>query len=198
MKFPKERVIINTKIKDFLNQNSHFDILKMKDEIFENIDVLDDYAFHSLIKSAFILGDFDQVVIIYSELFKRKIETFTLTYYGLLGLLANTDIYQAVSYIKKSELLNQNAIKEYFLKDGANYSNILFLSKVDVYGTLTMVLVNFVEGIAKEVVGNIDIDNEYILFRFFDLINMLYEIGYPEEIIQKLTYALKIIFNLEV
>ena len=198
MKFPKERVIINTKIKDFLSQNNYFEILKLKDEIFESYEILDDYAFNSLIKSAFILGDFDQAVVIYTELFKRKIETFTLTYYGLLGMLANTDIYQAISYIKKSELLNQNQVKEYFLKDGANYSNILFLSKIDVYGTLSIVLVNFIEGIAKEIVGNVDIDSEYILFRFFDLINMLYEIGYPEEIIQKLTYALKIIFNLDV
>jgi len=30
------------------------------------------------------------------------------------------------------------------------------------------------------------------------LINMLYEIGYPDEIIAKLTGALKIIYNLDV
>lgn len=198
MKFPKERVVINTKIKELYEKKDFFEIVKMKDEIFANVKILDDYAFHMLIKSAFVLGDFDQVIIIYTELFKRKMESFTLTYYGLLGFLANVDIYQALSYIKRSELLNQSAVKEYFIKDGANYSNILFLSKIDVYGTLTLVLINFINGLAKEVVGNKELDSEYILFRLFDLINMLYEIGYPDAIIEKLTIALKVIFNLEI
>lgn len=198
MKFPKERVIINTKIKEFLIENNYYEVLKMKDEIIENLHVMDDYAIEALIRSAFILGDFDRVVMIYSEFFKNGIESFATTYYGFLGMLANTDIYQAISYIKKSELLNQSAVKEYFLKDGANYSNILFLSKIDNYGPLALILVNFIEGIAREVVGNIDIDNEYILFRFFDLINMLYEIGYPDEIIGMLTQALKVMFKLDI
>ena len=198
MKFPKERVTINAKIKEHLKNQEYFEILKLKDEIFENLESLDEYSIETLIMVAFHLGDFDQVIIIYSELFKRGMESFAISYYGFLAMLANTDIFQAVSYIKKSELLNQNAIKEYFLSDGANYSNILFLGKVDAYGPLALVLVNFINGISKEVVGNVEIDSEYILFRFFDLINMLYEIGYPDEIISKLTKALKIIFNLEV
>lgn len=198
MKFPKERVTINAKIKEHLKNQEYFEILKLKDEIFENLESLDEYAIETLIMVAFHLGDFDQVIIIYSELFKRGMESFAISYYGFLAMLANIDIFQAVSYIKKSELLNQNAIKEYFLSDGANYSNILFLGKVDAYGPLALVLVNFINGISKEVVGNVEIDSEYILFRFFDLINMLYEIGYPDEIISKLTQALKIIFNLEV
>ena len=198
MKFPKEKVIINNRIKEYLNDNNYFEVLKMKDEILNINYSLDDYAYESLIKCAFLLGDFDSVVLIFSELFKRNRESLKLIYYGLLGMLANTDIYQAMSFIKRSELLNQSAFKEYFLKDGANYSNILFLSKVDEYGPLALILVNFIDGISKEVVGNIDIDNEYILFRFFDLINMLYEIGYPDSVIQKLTEELKVIFNLNV
>jgi len=198
MKFPKERVVITTKIKDYLKENNYFEILKMKDEIFQNIDTLDAFPLETLIRAAFILGDFNQVVLIYTECFKQGKESFILTYYGLLGFLANVDIFHAISYIKKSELLNQAAIKEFFLNDGANYSNILNFAKLNTYFPLALILVNFVEGIAKEVVGRDDVDSEYILFRFFDLINMLYEIGYPDEIIAKLTGALKIIYNLDV
>lgn len=198
MKFPKERVVINTKIKDYLKDNKYLEIVKMKDEIFENLEKLDEFAVEQLIRSAFILGDFDKVVLIYSQCFKKKFESLVLTYYGLLGFIANLDIYQAMNYIKKSELLNQPAIKEYFLQDGANYSNILHLAKINIYCPLALILVNFVDGIAKELVGKDEIDQEYILFRFFDLINMLYEIGYPDEIITKLTGALKVIFNLEI
>ncbi len=198
MKFPKERVVINTRVKEYLNNNKYYEVIKMKDEIFSSLDVLDDYAVDALIKSAFIVGDFDMVGLIFSECFKHRKESFALLYYGMLGFLANVDIYQAVSYIKKSELLNQASIKEYFEKDGANYSNILYLSRIDTYGPLALILVNFIDGIAREIVGNDDIDREYILFRFFDLINMLYEIGYPDEIITKLTGALKVMFNLEI
>jgi len=198
MKFPKERVVLNNKIKEYLKQKQYIEIIKMKNEILDSLHILDDYTYCVLIKSAFLLGDFNNVVLIYSELFNRKIESYKLTYYGLLGLLANIDIYQALSFIKKSELLNKPEVREFFMKDGANYSNILVSGKLDLYFPLTLVLVNFIEGIAKELVGNLDIDSEYILFRFFDLVNMLYEIGYPDEIIQKLTFALKIIFNLNV
>jgi hypothetical protein len=197
MKFPKERVVLHNKIKELLSQNQYMEVLKLKDEILNSETVLDDFIYSSLAKSAFLLGDFDNVVLIYSELFKRKLESFKLTYYGLLGLLANIDIYQAISFIKRSEILNEPAIKEYFIKDGANYSNILLTSKIGKYVPLTLILVNFIEGVSKEVVGNIDLDNEYILYRFFDLINMLYELGYPDDILSYLFTAFKIIFNLD-
>lgn len=198
MKFPKDRVIINSKIKEFLENKDYYAILKMKDEILDKAGVLDEYSYNTLIKVAFVLGDFDRAIVIFSSLFQQDIENYILLYYGFLCMLANTDIYQAKSYINKSELLKDPAVQEYFLKDGANYSNIKHLSKIDINYTLTLILINFIEGISKEVTGDIEIDNEYILFRFFDLINMLYELNYPDEIINELTIALKIIFNLEV
>lgn len=197
MKFPKERVFINSKIKEYLSNEDHFSIRKLKDEILSNYETLDNYAFENLIRSTFIVGDFDQTIIIFSDLFQKGIETFPILYYGFLSFLANTDIYQVLSYIRKSTLLQSNNYQEYTNKEGANYSNILYLSKLEHYATLTLILINFIEGISREVIGNIEIDQEYILFRFFDLINMLFEIGYPVEIISSLSSSLRIIYNLD-
>ena len=41
-----------------------------------------------------------------------------------------------------------------------------------------------------------EINRDLLLFRFFDLVNLVYEIGYPLKIIQELSSAMNIIFNL--
>lgn len=198
MRFPKEKVLILNKINDLKKKNDYYGIFKLKDEILENYQVLDSSIYNSLISSTFYLGNFDQVIIIGHEFFNKDVETFEIIYYTLLALIANVDIYQAMSTIKKSKILNLEDIKEFHSSDGANYSNLLHFSDTLSSSTLSLLIVNFVEGISREMTGNIDVDHEYLLFRFFDLINMVYELGYSLEIIQDLSRAMKIIFNLEI
>jgi len=198
MKFPKEKVVITNRINELKSNSDYFGIFKMKDEILTNYDILDSSIYENLISSTFYLGNFDDVIVIGSELIANDVETFEVIYYTLLALIANVDIYQAMSLIGKSKLLNLDEIKEYHANDGANYSNLLYFSETLSSSTLALIIVNFVKGLSREMTGNVEVDHEYMLFRFFDLINMIFEIGYPLEIIQRLTRAMKIIFNLEV
>lgn len=198
MRFPKEKVIIENKINQLLKENDCYGIFIMKDEILNNYQVLEQVVFHQLISSTFYIGNFDEVCLISNQLKTVNIESFEIVYYTILSLIANTDIYQAMSYIKKSKILSNEDIKEFYTADGANYSNLLFLSDKHLMQALALLMVNFVEGLSREMTGNIDIDKEYIMFRFFDLINLVYEIGYPLAVIQELSQALKIIFNLEI
>lgn len=198
MRFPKEKVVIENKINQLLKENDYYGIFMMKDDILNNYQVLDQSVFHQLISSTFYIGNFDEVCLISNQLKAMNIESFEIIYYTILSLIANVDIYQAMSYVKKSKLLNNEDIKEFYTADGANYSNLLFLSDKSLMQALALLMVNFVEGLSREMTGNIDVDQEYIMFRFFDLINLVYEIGYPLAVIQELSHALKIIFNLEI
>lgn len=198
MRFPKEKVLITTQFNDLKKKNDIFGIAKMKDQVLENYEVLEPNIFSKLVSSTFIIGNFDDTIKIGNELIAKNIETFDILYYTLLSLIARTDIYQAMSLIKKSKILNLEEIKKFHSLEGANYSNLLNFSAALSSSTLTLLVVNFIEGIAREMTGNIDVDRDYLLFRFFDLINMVYEIGYPYEIIEELSKAIKLIFNLDV
>lgn len=197
MRFPKEKVVITTRLNDYLLNNDFFEVMKMKDEILDNYQVLEPNVFAQLISSAFLVGNFEEVIRIGEALSAKEKESFDTIYYYLLACIGITDIYRAMSFIKRSKLLNLEEIKIYHIEDGANYSNLLRFSSALSSATQALLIVNFVEGIARELTGNLDIDKEYLLFRFFDLINMIYEIGYPFEIIESLTQAIKIIFNLD-
>ena len=198
MRFPKEKVVITSKINDLTKIKDYFGITKLKDEILHNYQVLDTSIYSKLIHANYIIGNYDQVIMISNDLMSKGIETFEIIYYTILSMIANTDIYQAMSYIKRSKILNLEDIKEFHSEDGANYSNLLNFSATLSSSTLALLMVNFVEGLSREMTGNLDVDKEYLLFRFFDLINMVYEIGYPLEIIEELTRAIKLIFYLDV
>ncbi len=198
MRFPKQKVQITHEINDNLSRGDYFGVFKLKDKILDNSEELDKKVFGDLLSSTFIIGNFDDVVLIASELKKKGIETYDTLYYSLLALIANEDIYQAMSIIKKSIILNAAEVKELRLEGGANYTNILSYADNFPGFTLLLLIVNYLEGIIQESAGKIEVNREYLLFRFFDLINLVYELGYPLKIIQDLSAVMKIIFNLAV
>ena len=137
-------------------------------------------------------------MIIGLELRTRGIETYDTLYYLLLSLIANNDIYQALSIINRSKLLNRQEIKEFHQEDGANYSNLLAYADHEPEFTLLLLIVNYIKGLANELNNQSEKDLDYSLFRFFDLINLVYELGYPLKIMQELSSIMKIIFNLSI
>jgi hypothetical protein len=154
--------------------------------------------FGILVSCTFYIGNFDQVIIFYSELKRLEIESFDIIYYTLLSLIANCDIFQAMSIIKKSIMLNTDDILSFHTSDGANYSSLLSISEESADVTRCLLIVNFVKGLSIEMSHQKEQESEYILYRYFDLINLIYELGYPIEIIQELSLAMKIIFNLSI
>lgn len=198
MRFPKEKVLITKEINDSISRGDYFGIFKLKDRIIDNYQVLDAQVFTNLLASTFIIGNFDEAITIGLELQKKGIETYETLYYVLLSLIANNDIYQALSVINRSSLLNNSEIKELYLEGGANYSNLLHYAESYPNFTLLLLIVNYIEGLAREMSGTKEPNPDYLLFRFFDLINLVYELGYPLEILQELSSIIKIIFNLDI
>jgi hypothetical protein len=198
MRFPKEKVLITKEVNDSLNRGDFFSIFKMKNRIIDNFEVLEPEVFSRLLASTFIIGNFDEAVIIGLELRTRGIETYDTLYYLLLSLIANNDIYQALSIINRSKLLNRQEIKEFHQEDGANYSNLLAYADHEPEFTLLLLIVNYIKGLANELNNQLEKDLDYSLFRFFDLINLVYELGYPLKIMQELSSIMKIIFNLSI
>ena len=198
MKFPKQKVLITHEVNECLEREDFFGIFKMKNRILENADIIDKKIFGDLIFSTFIIGNFDDSVLIYSELKRKGVETYSTLYYALLSLIANEDLFQAASIIKKSEILSAPEIKDLHQDGGANYSNLLPFADYHDSFTLLLLIVNYIKGIMRETSGMKEINRDLLLFRFFDLVNLVYEIGYPLKIIQELSSAMKIIFNLSI
>jgi hypothetical protein len=142
---------------------------------------------------------FEDVIMLSDEYIKQKYESFDAFYYALLSYIAVNDIYQAKNLIRRSTLLNTESIKYYYSQEGANYSNILGLSyALFEEAAPCLLIVNYITEIAGEMAGKVEVNHQYLLFRFFDLINMIYELGYDDDIISQLEQALKIVFQLEV
>lgn len=198
MKFPKQKVLITHEVNECLEREDFFGIFKMKNRILENADIIDKKIFGDLIFSTFIIGNFDDAVLIYSELKRKGVETYSTLYYALLSLIANEDLFQAASIIKKSEILSAPEIKDLHQDGGANYLNLLPFADYHDSFTLLLLIVNYIKGIMRETSGMKEINRDLLLFRFFDLVNLVYEIGYPLKIIQELSSAMKIIFNLSI
>ncbi|MCK9536494.1 MAG: hypothetical protein M0R05_02710 [Bacilli bacterium] len=198
MRFPKEKALIINKMNDYKKASDYYSIAQMKNQILDNYQECDTEIYEDLIRATFAIGNYDETILIGNDLITKNVETFTVIYYSLLAALGNDDIYQAKSLIKKSRLLSSGEIKNLYEKDGANYSYLLAYSHSLTSITLALIVVNFVEGLIREMASGVVIDHEYLLFRFFDLINMLYEIGYPPEIIRELSKVMKIIFNIDI
>lgn len=198
MRFPREKALIINQINDYKSNEDYYGIAKMKNLILDNYQQCDAEIYEDLIRATFVIGNYDEAILIANDLIAKNVETFTVIYYALLSALGNNDIYQAKSIIKKSQLLNSSEIKNLYSKDGANYSQLLTHVHSLPGLALALIITNFVEGLARELASGVEIDQEYLLFRFFDLINMLYEIGYPSVIIRELAKVMKIIFNIDI
>lgn len=199
IKFPKEKTQLINRVLDAIEISDYKLIISMKDQLLDNIeDLKDSIVFDCLLDSLYNLYLFEEIIIVGDELLKKGYESFDLYYYMLLSYIALVDIYQAKSLIRKSKLLNNKDIQHYYTNEGANYSNILGMDN-DLFteSALSLLIVNYINEVSKEMAGDIEIDRQYLLYRFFDLINMVYELGYDDYIIMALEKALKIIFEIE-
>ncbi|HOF43557.1 MAG TPA: hypothetical protein PLE44_03090 [Bacilli bacterium] len=107
--------------------------------------------------------DFDYLIVLISTSFKTN--EFVILYY----------------YLSKT-----NFKKE--IKDGgANYTN--YLNIIDEKQQLALVLTNFSLGVIKEKKEQ-EIDDDYLNYRVIDLLNILFEIGYEDEVLNKIYHLL--------
>lgn len=207
MKFPKEKAVIIGKIKGYLDDGDTKSIIQMEEEIIANIDDLQNdtltvyeltfevnmTVLDILIYKLYSIGDTNKVIAIGDEYLKHEYESYLVIYYMLLSYIGNEDIYQAVSLIRRSKLLNREDVKAYYSGDDPHYSMISTIDG-DVYHTLALVMVVYSLEIAKESVIVKQVNKDYLLFRLYDVFNLMSELLYPVEVILKMSEDIGIVF----
>lgn len=201
LKFPKEEMRLIELIKncifekDYINLLNHYDdLLKHSKFINKHDSTLIDLYFNSLFK----MREFEKIICLIEDLKKQELENCSWYFYGFICLIAKRDLYYAKSLIKNSKLLMSESINYLIQDDEANYSSIFSLH----YNLLLsigpcLIVINFINELMIESF-NQKIDDEYIVMRFFDLLNLLYENGIDEEIINIFKDTLETLYEIEI
>lgn len=200
LKFPKEEVIFLETIKEayenkdfkFIINNEH-NIIEKSDFIKKNEDII----FVYLIEAFFNNRLFEKAITVTEELLKKGIEKFECYFYTLASLIAKNDFYYAKSIINRSKILNDETIKNY-IDDDSNYNILLTLHEALFKEVgLCLILVNFINEMIEESLKN-KITSDYIIMRYFDLLNLLYEYGIEEIYLNILKNTIEIIYEIQI
>jgi len=199
MKFPKEKVRIIQIVNSHKKNQDYRAIIMMKEDIMKQIEELQDTeVVDDLMMSMFYLNRYDELIILGEELNKKEYESWRELYYLLLACLGNSDIFYGMSIIKRSKILSDAKIKEFYRDDGSNYLNIGFTNELKTIEKLVLILVNFIEGLIVIAQNKFVVDKEFLAIRILEMLDTLYELGSPEEIIEELTDKIKMMFFREV
>ena len=199
MKFPKEKVRLIQIINSNKKNHEYHSIILLKDDVKEKVEELKDTTIiDDVIISMFHLNRYDDMVIFGEELSKKGYESWGELYYLLLACLGNLDVFYGMSIIKRSNLLMDEKMKEFYSEDGSNYMNIYMSNKLTKVEKLVLILVNFMGGLWIATQSKFVIDKEFLAIRFLEMIDTLYELGNREEIIEELMDKIKMIFFTEV
>ena len=199
--FPKEETQLIHKIKEDYKVHDFESIAKRCDDVLKQSEFLFKYESSILdifIESLFKVREFEKVVSFVEELRKKDIESFNLTFYALASLLANDNFYYAKSMIKKMKILNDPEVKAYIDEDEADYGRILSLPYQELKSRgPCLILINFINELIAETLKN-DVDKEYVMMRCFDLLNLLYEYGLENDIIDIFRNTIEVIYEIQI
>ena len=139
-------------------------------------------------QDAFLNEEYEKCIDTYKDEIKEDKENLVDAYYTLASIIASNDIYLGLSIIKKSKLLNDEEIKAYLDKEGANLVNLLVesddMKKV-------VILLMFISSHK-----DCDMNDIEVGLSFFEMIDSLYEIGYSSNIIKELTSVGHMLFKM--
>ena len=199
MKFPKEKVRIIQIVNSYKKNQDYHAIIMMKEDIMKQIEELQDtQVIDDLLMSMFYMNHYDELIILGEELNKKEYESWTGLYYLLLACLGNSDIFYGMSIIKRSKILLDEKIKEFYSEDGLSYLSIGLTNKLTTTEKLGLILVNFMEGLFVPSQNKFVMNKEFLAIRVLEMLDTLYELGSSEEIINELTDKIKMIFFEEV
>ena len=201
IKFPKEQIRVVEEIRNSVIKKSKSLLQEQYDNILLHSKFLEQYYSSLLdcyIQSLFEIREFETVINIVEDLKKQNIESCTWYYYVFAILIAKKDLHYAKSLIRRSTILNDNSIKFMISEDEGDYNAIISL-----HSTLLnsigpcLILVNFINELFNESF-HVEINDEYIVMRYFDLLNLLYEYGIEEEIIDLFKDKLETIYEIDI
>ena len=181
-----EKLSMIKRVNELYQNKKYQEIISLKNNILKfTIEENDIFLYEKIIKSAFSLDKYSLIIELSNKLNSSGYESYVIIYYSCLSFIALTNLYQANLYLMSSRLLSDASHKLLYASDGANYSNILAQDNKN--GIYAMVMVNFVFGLCRETTrNNVNVNNEYLFYRVMDLLNVLVELNYPEEIVSKI------------
>lgn len=200
IKFPKEEVQFINDIEKMYNVNNYSGIVKQYNKIIDNIEIILNIKkdiIDIIVEALFYCRQFDTIITFVESLRDKGFEEFLWYFYAFASIIGNDDIYLAKTIIKKSKLLNDPDIQFYYSEDGANYVNILGMNDA-VLDTQApcLIMINFINDLIFESLQK-TLNANYVVMRTFDLINILYEDGASQELIELFINTLQIIFEID-
>lgn len=201
IKFPKQNILFLNEIKQLIISRDYKSLLNEYNNIILNASFLKQYSIDVLnnyFEILFTIKEYDKYITLIEELRKQEIENYSWYFYLFTILLYKKDIYYAKSMISRSKLLNDSSIKYLISEEEGNYSQVINLHDLlfQEVGPC-LILVNFINELLTETF-NMEINDEYIIMRYFDLINLLYEYGVSEDFILIFTNALETIYEIDI
>jgi len=199
IKFPKEEIRAIEKIRTALLDDNFEEIINLNDLVLEHAKFLNEFSKEILdtyIKTLFELRLFDNVVTLVEDLRKKELEDCKWYYNAFASLIANKDLLYVKRIMDKSKLLSDKSISYLIDKDEANYNAIfnLHYELLDKIGPC-LIIINFINELIAESL-NKELDDEYLVMRFFDLLNLLFEYGVDEDIIYLFEETIETIYEI--
>lgn len=201
IKFPKEEIVIVEKIRSSLIEKNINDLIELTPELLNHANFISQYYNNIIdvfIETLFEYRLFEKVISLVEELRKKDLESCTWYYYAFACLIANKDFYYAKSIISKSKLLNDKSIAYLIDVEDGNYNAVFNLHNelIETIGPC-LIIINFINELFNESI-NKSLTDEYIVMRFFDLLNLLFEYGIEEEVIEKFETVIEIIYEIPI
>lgn len=201
IKFPKEEIRIIESIRTAIMNEDYSSFLSYYDDIINYSQLYNKYynsILNIYIETLFKIKEFEKMILLVEELHKQEIENCMWYFYVFAYLIAKKDFYYVKAIISKSKLLASDSVK--YLIDGEDVDyNAVFNLHPLILTTLgpCLIIINFLNELLVEV-NNIKIDDEYILMRYFDLLNLLYEYGVDKELIDIFIKTIEILYEIKI
>lgn len=201
IKFPKEEIQVIEKVRNAILNDNYQELLDLKESVINHAAFINQFSKQTLdtyIKTIFDLRLFEEVITIVEEIRLKDIEDCKWYYYVFASLIANKDFLYLKRILNKSKLLSDKSISYLIDKEEANY-NAIFNLHYELLETIgpCLILINFINELISESLNN-ELDEEYLIMRFFDLLNLLFEYGVDEDIVYLFEETIKTIYEIPI
>lgn len=201
IKFPKEEIRIIESIRTAIMNEDYSTFLSYYDDIIKYSQFYNKYydsVLNIYIETLFKIKEYEKMISLVEDLRKQEIENSMWYFYVIAYLISQKDFYYAKAIISKSKIFTDDSLKFLINGDDADY-NVIFNLHQLMLVTIgpSLIIINFLNELLVEA-NNIKIDDEYILMRYFDLLNLLYEYGIDKEIIDIFIKTIEMLYEIKI
>lgn len=201
IKFPKEEIRIIESIRTAIMNENYSTFLLYYDDVIKYSQFYNKYYISVLniyIETLFKIKEYEKMISLVEDLRKQEIENSMWYFYVIAYLISQKDFYYAKTIVSKSKLLVSDSIKYLIEGDDVDYNAIFNLHPI-ILSTIgpCLIIINFLNELLVEANNN-KIDDEYILMRYFDLLNLLYEYGLEKEVIDIFIKTIEMLYEIKI